>query len=261
MTTKFKLSQSLIKAYFDYHVGKFCGLLLEQRYILRNPKAQSEPSDAMNAGIYFEYLCTGSLPKSGIVPTPEKTAKGFYTAPFDRAQKAAVLYQKMIRHYGIKILKTGLTLSTDDLDGTLDILAECNGEKVIIDLKYSGLIDDKWNEFGFDTESLNLKDTLCIQPVHYKLLAKLCLGVEDIPFYFWVFDATKEGYAKVIRLDVGEDKAQSHLVMLDNVREKIETTMHNGFKPIASMKNCNKCPLFDECPSRAEFPLIEVVTY
>ena len=83
-----KISQSLMKAYVDYLNQKECGLLFKAKYIDKDPESQSEPSEAMLLGIYFEYLCTGALPKSGIVPEAECVYKGKpnekLSAPYQR---------------------------------------------------------------------------------------------------------------------------------------------------------------------------------
>jgi len=188
------ISQSLIKAYVDYLNGKECGLYFKANYIDKDPEAQKEPSDAMKIGIYFEFLCTGSLPRTGEIPEPELVYKGKpnekLSAPYERATQSAKIFKSIIQHYGIKIKKIGYSLKDDKMgiNGIYDIYAEWNGEDCIIDLKYSGLIDDKWNEMGWSLDSLNLKDSIMIQGVHYKLLAKQCLGKDDIPFYYFVLE-------------------------------------------------------------------------
>ena len=126
---------------------KNCGLFFKARYIDKIP-FKDEPSAAMKEGIYFEYLCTGSLPRNGIVPEPEKTLKGQLTTAYQRVYDAAQLFKKIIAHYKIKIIKVGYVISTDTMTGIIDIWEEWNGKECIIDMKYSGLIDDKWDELG-----------------------------------------------------------------------------------------------------------------
>ncbi len=260
-----KISQSLIKAFYDYKQGITCGLVFKAKYIDKDPKAQHNPSDAMQEGIYFEYIATGSLPKSGIVPVAEKknagTAKEALTAPYERAQKAAMLFKRTIRHYKIKIISTGEYLASNDKDGVLDIRAEWNGEPCIIDLKYSGLIDDKWSEFGWDIESLPQKDTIMIQGVHYKILAKEVLGIEDIPFYYFVFNSKDPNDMRIIKQTVDESRIASHYVVVDNTKRGIETEMRKGFKPLPSLKNCSQCPLKDGCKYEAKVANIIEVFY
>jgi hypothetical protein len=193
-----------MKSYVDYLNQKECGVLFKANYIEKDPEAQRPPSDAMKVGIYFEYLCTGALPKSGQIPEPEMVYKGTarekMSAPYERAIQSSEIFKNIISHYGIKIKSVGLNLESPEygMSGVVDIHAEWNGKDCFIDLKYSGLIDDKWNEMGWDTESLHMKDSLMIQGVHYKILAREVLGIDDIPFYYFVFSSQDPNNVKII---------------------------------------------------------------
>lgn len=256
-----------MKSYVDYLNEKECGLYFKANYIDKDPEAQKPPSDAMAVGIYFEYLCTGALPKSGQVPEPEMVYKGTarekMSAPYERAIKSAEIFKGVMNHYGIKIKEKGLVLDSQRLgiNGVIDIYAEWDGEPCFIDLKYSGLIDDKWNELGWDLESLHLKDSLMIQGVHYKILAKDCLGIDDIPFYYFVFSSQDPNNVKIIKQEVDESKLQSHIVAINNVQSKIQSDIKNGFLAYPSLVRCNSCPIASKCTKRAEYPLVEQVFY
>jgi hypothetical protein len=254
-----KISQSLIKGYSEYKSEKLCGLLFKAKYIDRNLPFVTSPS--MQEGIYFEYLATGSLPKSGEVPQPEYTLKKELKEPYKRIVQAVELFKKIITHYDIKILEVGFTLQNDEKSGVLDILAEWNGEVCIIDLKYSGLIDDKWNELGWDLDSLPEKDNLMMQGVHYKMLAKEILGVDDIPFYYFIFNSKNPNDMKIVKQHVDEDRYFFHQVNIDKVRNGIEKELFEGFKAYPNYRKCIECPLFEKCELRAEYPLINEVYY
>jgi hypothetical protein len=260
-----KISQSLMKSYVDYLNQKECGLFFKARYIDKDPDAQTEPSDAMRAGIYFEYLCTGALPKSGEIPEPDVVYKGKpnekLAAPYERVVASAEHFKRIMDFYSINIKKVGLYLEHEEMNGIVDIHAEWNGKDIFIDLKYSGLIDDKWSEMGWDLESLHMKDSLMIQGVHYKLLAEKCLGITDIPFYYFVFSSQDPNNIKIIKQEVDESKAQAHIVAINNVLGKISKDMQYGFKPYPSMLKCSKCPLNKKCSSAIDYPLIDEVFY
>ena len=260
-----KISQSLIKGYVDYLNEKECGLFFQANYIDKDPEAQKEPSDAMRSGIYFEYLCTGALPRNNQVPEPDVVYKGKpnekMSAPFERAFESSKIFKAIIEHYGIKILQVGLSLTDGEISGVIDIYAEWDGKKVFIDLKYSGLIDDKWNEMGWDLESLPQKDSLMIQGVHYKLLAEKCLDIFDIPFYYFVFSATDPMNVKIILQEVDESKKQSHVVAINNVIGKLQYELQKGFTALPTMQRCGKCPIAHKCPSKVDFPLVDTIYY
>jgi len=260
-----KISQSLMKSYVDYLNEKECGLYFKARYIDKDPEAQTPPSDAMRAGIYFEYLCTGALPKSGEIPEPDVVYKGKpnekLAAPYERATQSAELFKQIIEFYNIKIKSVGLYLEHEEINGIVDIHAEWDGKDVFIDLKYSGLIDDKWNEMGWDLESLPMKDSLMIQGVHYKLLAHKCLNITDIPFYYFVFSSAEPNNIKIIRQEVDESKSQSHIVAINNVMGKITKDLQYGFKSHPSMLKCSKCPINHKCSDKVTYPLIDEIYY
>jgi len=267
--SKVKISQSLMKNYVDYLNGKECGLILKAKYIDKDPEAQSEPSEAMELGIYFEYLCTGALPKSGEVPEPQIVYKGTpkekLSEPYSRVVESAKNFKKIIEHYGIKIINKGLSIDAEvndtPISGVVDIEAEWDGNRVFIDTKYSGLIDDKWNEMGWDLESLHMKDSLMIQGVHYKILAEKKYGIDDIPFYYFVFSSKDPNNIKIIKQEVDESKRQSHIVAIGNISNKIENDLKYGFKAYPSLSRCSKCPIAHKCSSKVDFPLVDEIFY
>jgi hypothetical protein len=253
-----KISQSMMKSYVDYLNGKECGLLFKGKYIDKN--VESEPSQAMKEGIYFEYLATGGLPRNNQVPEPDRTAKGELTAPYKRVEEASQLFKKIFDHYQIKINKVGYSLDTEDMTGIMDIWAEWEGKPCIIDLKYSGLIDDKWNDIGWDTESLPMKDSLMIQGVHYKILVKEALGL-DVPFYYFIFNSKDPSDMKIIKQTTDPDKYALHKEQVKKMKKSIERELENGFKAISDYRKCKDCPLFSNCEQKTEYPTINEVYY
>lgn len=262
-----KISQSLMKSFVDYVNQKECGLLFKAKYIDKDEEAYGEPTDAMKLGIYFEYLCTGALPKNGVVPEPEMVYKGKpnekLSAPYERVVSSFKKYKKIIEHYNIEIINKGLYLESDNMNGIIDIYANWNGEKVFIDLKFSGLIDDKWSETGWDLESLPMKDSLMIQGVHYKILAERSLKIKDIPFYYFVFSSADPDNVKIIKQNVDESRTQSHLVAVENVSQMITNIGkgNKGFVAYPTLSRCSKCPISHKCPSKIEVPLIDEIYY
>ena len=147
------------------------------------------------------------------------------------------------------------------MTGIIDVWADWNGEKCIIDLKYSGLLDDKWNELGWETESLNMKDSLMIQGVHYKLLVKEKLGIDDVPFYYFVFNSKDETDMKIIKQVVDPDKFYFHKQNVEKMKSAIERDMEKGFKPYPDYRKCKDCPLNEVCPYKFSYPQITEVHY
>lgn len=269
------VSQSLIKGFTDYKMGKECGLLFKAKYL---DGVQTPPSDTQKLGQFFEYLSTGALPKGGEAPQCEMVYKGTPkekpSADYERAILSSEIYHDLISNLGIEVISVGKYLSdpVNKSHGTIDIYAKWerqgefnpnwNGEVYcLIDLKYTGLIDDKWNEFGWQVDSLPEKHGLMIQGVHYKSLAETTLGIADIPFYYFLFHSKNPDYVKIIEQKIDETRASEHRILVQRTREMILKEIETGFKAYPSLLKCKGCPLFDTCEAKTTLPIVEVVYY
>ena len=266
-TAKFKIpkiSQSLMKGLSEYLQGEECGIVFKEKYVTK--KMEFTPSDAMRLGIYFEYKATGSLPRNGIAPEPDVvykgTAKEKLAADYERAEASAEFYKALIKLWDIKVLHTNYTMETSTMKGIADLVVEWNGKPAIIDLKYTGMIDDKWSEFGWHKDFLSQKDGLMVQGVMYKILAKETLGIADIPFYFWVFDSKNPLNVRVIEEKVDEHRFGQHMDAVMNAKDYIARHVKSDtWQANPSLLRCSKCPLRDNCKFAVDYPLIEEVYY
>lgn len=160
------ITQSMIKKRLEYEAGG-CGTQISAYF---NDLITFEPSEAMKLGIYFEYLVTGALPRSGQVPVPGMTQKKELTAAYQYASDQAERVKTYIKRMGIKVLAFGQWVDDGELGGTIDMLVESRiTGKAVIDLKYSGRVDDKWSEHGW-TFSPVQKAYHKIQATHYGLI-------------------------------------------------------------------------------------------
>jgi hypothetical protein len=258
-----RISQSTMKALSDYLQGFECGIAFKARYITK--EIEFEPSDAMKLGIYFEYEATGSLPRSGVVPEPEYVYKGKpnqkLATDYERAKASAEYYKALVKFFDIKILETGFVMQTDKMSGIADLIVEWGGKKAIIDLKYTGLIDDKWQDHGWHKDFLSQKDNLMIQGVMYKMLAKEIYG-EDLDFYFWVFDSKNPLNVRIIKEVVDETRFPQHTEAVNQALHYIQHhTKLDDWTPRPELLRCAKCPLRDNCAHMVNHPMIEEVYY
>jgi NADPH-dependent 7-cyano-7-deazaguanine reductase QueF-like protein len=260
-----KISQSFLKDYNEYKGKNLCGVQLKAKHF---DNVQFPSSEAMDLGNYFEYMATGSLPRSGIVPQPRLSYAGTkrekISTPFERALESAELFKKIQKQYDLKINDIGLKLSSEYKNGILDIWGEMNGRPCIVDLKYSGLIDDKWSETGWDVESLHYKERLIVQAVQYKMLVKENYNIEykDFDFYFMVFSSKEVNNVKLIRVNIDEDAFNVHQSHIESVYKQINAMdIEKDFVAYPSLKRCSKCPLYNDCEFKSDIPLIEDVYY
>lgn len=253
-----KISQSLMKAFYNYKEKKFCGKLFYEQYVAKT--IDSIPTESMLLGIFFEYTATGQLPRTGITPVPSYNSKGQLTEAYKRATESAEFFKKIIDKYNIKILSTGEILENEIANGITDIIAMWDGRKCIIDLKYSGLLENKWDEMGWELENLIFKDKILIQPVHYKWLYRAIYN-EDIDFYFFVFDSKDSANAKIIKINVDEDKIAANSIAVNQTRKKLIDEIENGFIAYPDLNKCKNCPINYRCDKKVELPVINEIYY
>ena len=260
-----KISQSFLKDYNEYKGKNLCGLQLKAKHF---DNVEFPSTEAMDLGNYFEYMATGSLPRNGIIPRERLSYAGTkretISTPFKRAKESAELFKKIKDSYGLKINKVGLKLTSEYKNGILDIWGELNGKPCIVDLKYSGLIDEKLSETGWDVESLHYKERLLVQAVQYKMLVKenYNLDYKDFDFYFMVFSSKEVNNVKLIRINIDEDAYSVHQAHIESVYKQINAMdIEKDLMPYPSLKRCSKCPLNDDCEHKTHIPLIEDVYY
>lgn len=261
------LSQSLLKAYLDYYDDnvKGCGLALHKQYFEKIPTPQS---DTQKLGTYFEYMATGYCHDKDNPPQPEMvykgTAKEKMAADYERATQSAALYQSIIKTHNIEIISYGEYMNYDGASGISDIRAKWNGEECIIDLKYTALFDDKFNEYGWHTESLVYKSKLLLQPIHYKYLIRKLHGIENIPFYFFIFSSKDAEKVKIIKTTIQEE----HITLHEDVTvSKMKSYINYHFKNPEALEarptylRCKECAFNEGCDKKTTVPLIEEIYY
>lgn len=253
--TKRKITQSLMKDFSDYLLGKECGLVIKAKYF---DGVVFPSTDAMQLGHYFEYVATGQLPKYGEKPEPVKvykgTAKEDFSTDYKRANASASYYTKLIKEFDIEVISTGKTITSGFMEGTLDVLANVNGRRAIIDLKYSGLIDNLWSPMGWHEDSLSENEGHMIQAVHYSLLERLDSNA-DVDFYFWVFNTKNPDDMRIYQIIIEESRFDMHLHSVFETRKKImNIAKSKSWKAHASPTKCMTCPLVKTCKFKKLLP-------
>jgi hypothetical protein len=284
---KVKISQSLLKRMRDYIDGNACGLQIKAQYIdgVRFPA-----SDAQRLGQWFEYKCTGGLPAygDGTPPIPdtlkpkkatkkqvEEGVEGLFeedgvhyiqgelSSKYRLMEKQVENFNNAIKYYGVKILEVGKKLEFGKARGDCDIFAEMYGKEAIIDIKATGLFNNKWDDLGWGdiANEYRPKEKILTQAIHYKYLAKNILGIDDIPFYFWVFSTIDPSDFKIIKVDVDEDDYLYHSKEINDAYVFLKKQLEYGFKANPHISNCSKCPIKESCSHYSNAPKVEQVYY
>tara|TARA_R110000803_G_scaffold70704_3_gene133688 strand:+ start:5566 stop:6348 length:783 start_codon:yes stop_codon:yes gene_type:complete len=260
-------------------MGGSCGLQFSAKYE-ENMEFPSSP--AMVLGQWFEYKCTGQTTKFGHIPVPvrlkpkkltkkqiddgfkQEDVVGELGKKYTDALHHVEAFKMMIEENEYEIVDTGLKLH-DKIKGTtgdVDIVVRKKGEDKVrfIDTKFSGLLDNKWEDMGWADESLETKDKLMIQAVHYKMLGKAKYGYYP-EFYFWVFSSTNTTDRKNIRVEVNPERFDEHDRTIKMARDFFDQSKARGWIPRPSPKLCGACPLASKCEHKVELPIEQIVYY
>ena len=241
-----------------------CGIVIEENYI---NKTLFPPSEVQALGIYFEFIATNQLPKSNEIPHPKRLKNGNLTLPYERMEKQKENFVNLMERLNFSIEKTGFEFNNPKYSGVADIIAIDNNikskdvykKRIIIDLKTSGLLSDKWSKYGWADESIEEKDELLIQAIHYKMLANYEWGINDIPFYFFVFNNKNDWEYKVFKINVDEDTYKQHYNNLINIKKYLDEQLKIGFKAKPSLSRCHSCPINSTCFHSVDIPNIQEV--
>lgn len=271
MSDKIYINQSLIKDLFKYQNDELCGLIFVNKWILKQFGGGTKSN---NLGHYFEYLCTGALAKGeSEPPKPEYTKKGELTTDFQLAKEQSKFFHELMSDLGIKLISAGDKIIADEKwIGTLDILAEWKSftdyveydfknnpeKKVIIDLKYSGLLEDKWNQYGWHLDTLPRKQGTMLQAKHYKFLFWKKFGFNP-PFLFFVFDTKEVGRVKIINVEIEDWELEQYEDFLMKAKNYFEYQMNIGFLPKPKYETCRKCKYSEWCTFKITKPSIVTI--
>lgn len=263
------VSQSLVKDVRKYIKKQMCGLVLKAKYITKTWPVDGDDSDAKKLGRYFEYILTGSTGRSGVTPTAEYkrsallaykrdplrnrlTPEKSMTKPYQLAHKNAERVKQYFKLMKIKILEVNVHIQKGLIGGTIDIIATHKGRRVVIDVKYSGLIHEKWDELGWvwTNEQKKFHGT---QALHYHLLT-------GIPFYFLVVSSTNDEDIKFLDVEFDDFSIEQHQAEIDDTRKKMQFYIDfDGFHPVPELVRCLKCALRKDCKDRLDSPPLQKV--
>jgi len=274
-----KMTQSLFKSLADYKMKLNCGLQVKAQYV---DGVEFPPTAAQLLGQWFEWKATGQFPRNGKEPIPprlkpkkltkkeiesglkQEDVMGEFPKAYRDIEPQIKAVKDMLDYYDYEIISTGKRLSCDklNLQGDIDLEVKKRGEDKIrfIDIKSSGLLEDKWSDYGWADEALEYKDRLMVQAVHYKILGNINYGYYP-DFYFWVFSTKNAMERKNIKVEVDTDRYNQHLSYLRKAQEYFNEQETNGWIARPTPKRCGKCPLKENCSAFVTIPKEQIVYY
>ncbi len=264
------ITQSFMIDMEDYLNGEQCGNILQKRWV--EDILIDLDSDAAELGCYFEYRLTllltgkGSLPKDGHVPEPGMYKNGKQMLePYERCHRNIDRVKAYLDKMGLNVLEAGIKKQRDNFEGTIDLICECTkeikfedgsmwniGDVIIIDLKYSALIDDKWNRLGW---AGMLQSGPHVQKDHHgKQAIQYHFVSDEYPFYFLVTSSTNENDISLLHVPVTQEQIERHISHGNWLYKEFEFLAGIGFEARPSISRCNKCPIREGCADKHTFP-------
>ncbi len=279
---KIPVTQSLMKAVREYLDGKGCGIILLEKYI--NGRLFDDMSKAMKLGMWFEYVLTGAIPKNGKPPQPEymlskiKANKNSVVGlgvedmlqPYRDAYENADRVKKYWSEMGLEIenaLKTGLSAGLKlnkksgeyEFEGTIDVVLVATrdlhfdtgyylkpGDRIEVDIKYSGMLEDKWSVHGWQWTD-EQKKYHGTQAKQYKFLT----GLE--PFFLIADPGGK--YVVMFHCVVDKAGIDAHLQEGKDLYKRLMDLHSMGMlEARPEVNKCADCVLFNECKYKHTFP-------
>jgi hypothetical protein len=258
------ISQSLMKDRRKVISGQLCPAVFRSKWIYKTWKDQ--PSIYMRAGQCFEYWATGQKNYHGEIPEPEYSYKGkanqclSATGGFDKAWEQAEAFKKYIADMNIIIQQTGRIHIVEDIRCTIDVEAQIGNVDSIIDLKFSGLIGNRWEELGWDTNDFNEIELSAKQIEYHGLQAALTTRQTKKPFYFWIFSSGKDQDSRLVQVNISSEYMEKVEKEIEETRAWLKKEL-SPFKlsPLPTLVGCRNCQITD-CERKITHPKIEEIT-
>lgn len=271
------ITQSFIKDFRDYLDGKECGNIIQKKWV--DGMLIDLDSAAAKLGDYFQYIAFDILPKNKQVPQPEfmaskiKANKGSIEGlgindmydPYRLAHANASKVKVLFALWGFKVVEKDKRYTKGKHRGDVDLVVEAErditcddgyvikaGTRFVIDLKYSGLLYDKWSAMGWEwTEE---------QKKYHGTQAKQYKFVSGMEVFFLVVSSTNDKDVKFFHADISEDSLQHHLSEANDLQEAFDIQLATGgFEPRPDYIKCLSCALAESCNDKHNYPLAKTV--
>jgi hypothetical protein len=248
-----KISQSMIKEWDSHVAGESCGSVFVARYIDRTWDRTWGDSDSKALGRYFEFILTDVRPngydsdpepvwmKSATDKDRESLNRAKMMAPYRLAHDNADRIKLLLAASGISIERSQIHLTKGILEGNIDAEAIYTSHrggrkrKVNIDIKYSGLMDDKWSKFGWQWTD--------IQTAYNGIQAAQYQSLNGRPVMFLVVSSSNTEDVALFEMRFTRKQLREHLKRAEQIAENIDMMNEIGWQNYPELKKCSRCPL------------------
>jgi len=203
----------------------------------------------------------------------DDVAKDF-TAKYVSLHDQAVQLRRSFEYFGITPIHTdhkvvqeidGITrVAVFDVVARVERMRTADGELMdphvaIIDLKATGLFNDKWSDYGWDTPGIIYRPKLTTQAIDYlDIVRDLEMKERPTAFYFFVHSNTNAVDRKIVEVRVHDSVLDRHREKVRDVVDGIELA-GDRFTYYPSYARCRECPLFSDCLKAQHHPFADSI--
>ena len=255
-----KISLELVYWLHKYKTNKECGIKLENKFFNHVPFDVSDKKELLSK--YFIQSALESTNKN----EAKVYLKSIYPNHYENLQiiveSQLINFNHFIGLHKMEIESKYFQFTNPKFDGTIDLVLLDNRKKTIVPEKkrilvkliYTDKIDTDWSNDILESDYNRL-----VEPLHYKMLANWEWGIDDIPFYYFVFSNKDKHQYKVFCVNSFSDTIKQHYSTMINVKEYLDEQIILGFKAKATIKNCVNCTIKDTCKHYTDTPKIETI--
>lgn len=250
------ISNSLRNRYSDYKNAELCGLRFEAVNIKKTHQEYTSP--AMEKGKWFEFICTGALNRDGSEPQPELLKTEKLSTEANR-----IMFQKknFDKIYNSKTYEPNLTMEQEingqNYKAVFDIL-ELDKEKnpvAIRDIKLTGVINDKWSDFGW----VDIQYKKHINQAKFYIWIYWKRTDQILPFYFDVFSSKNDFEFKIFKVTMDKSALLEFEIYLFDEVKMINFDIKTGFIAYPDLMPCFSCPVKNDCNRFTNMPAVKKI--
>jgi hypothetical protein len=135
------------------------------------------------------------------------------------------------------------------------------GDKIILDVKSTSLLMDKYDKYGWHPNSLPERDQTTLQPTMYKWLWRQVHN-EDIHFMWAVFSTKPDLGVSFMYADTDEQRFNDlEKTFLPQAMPLLKKLDEGTLRPYPEYNRCKSCPYLSVCRFAAKTPSIWNIAY
>lgn len=255
-----KIGLELVYWLHNYKTNKECGIKLENKFFNHVPFNVNDKKELLSK--YFIQSALQSTKNN----EPKVCLKSIYPNHYDTLQSIVESQYTNFNHFiglnKMEIESKYFEFTNPKFDGTIDLVLLDNRiktkvpskKRILVKIIFTDKIDTDWNSNILKSDYNRL-----VEPLHYKMLANWEWGIDDIPFYYFVFSNKNKYEYKVYVVESYSETIKQHYATMINVKAYLDEQIILGFKPKATINNCVNCTIKDTCKHYTDTPKIETI--